>query len=106
MVKHLILFILIFSFMACDKDDGNLIPDIYTGTASATINGEEWNSLTYFDEINSSKNPSLFILRMDRYNNAGIQIESFNIRRIQASFEVQEITSTDNQNELGLLSAG
>ena len=106
MAKHLILFILIFSFMSCNKDDDNPVPDIYTGTASATINGEEWNSLAYFDEINSSKNPSLFILRMDRYNNAGIWRETFDIRRIQASFEVQEITSTDNQNELGLLSAG
>lgn len=104
MVKHLILFILIFSFMACNKDNGNLVPDIYTGTASATKNGEEWNSLAYFDEINSS-NPSLFILRMDIYNNAGIWRETFDIRRIQASFEVQEITSIDNQNELGLLSA-
>ena len=39
MKRQLILFIFIFSFMDCNKDDDNLIPDIYTGTANATKNG-------------------------------------------------------------------
>ncbi|NCP91150.1 MAG: hypothetical protein GW827_13125 [Flavobacteriales bacterium] len=103
MAKHLILFILIFSFMACNKDDDNLVPDTYTGTASALKNGEEWNALAYFDEINTS--PSSFILRVDVYNNEGLWRETFDIRRVLANFSIQEITSTDNQNELGLLSA-
>ena len=104
MAERLILFILIFGFMSCNKDDDNPVPDIYTGTASATKNGEEWNSLISFDESNLFLNT--FTLGAAVYNSENLLREIFDIRRIQANFEVQEITSTDNQNELGLLSAG
>lgn len=102
MIKQLILFMLIFSLIACSKDD-SLIPDIYTGTATALKNGEEWNSLAYFDEINTST--PTFIIRADIFNDEGHWRETFDIRRILPNFDIQEITTTDNQNELGLLSA-
>ncbi len=102
MVRQLILFILILGLMACNKDDG-LIPDIYTGTATALKNGEEWNSLVSFDEMSSF--PSSFILSTGVYNNEGHLREIFDIRRIRPNMNIQEITSTDNQNDLDLLSA-
>lgn len=105
MTKHLILAILILALGACSKDDGSLIPNIYTGTASALKNGKEWSSLAYFEVMNSY-NPKTFILRTDVYNDSGIWRETFDIRRILPNFDIQEITSTDNQNTLDLLSAG
>lgn len=102
MLKQFILFILIFGLMACSKDD-NPVPNIYTGIATASKNGEKWVSLAYFDVVNSS-NPQSFILRTDIYNNVGFWRETFAIVRIQPNFDVQEITSTDNQNDPNLLS--
>lgn len=102
MSNKIVLFILIFGFIACSSDD-DIGSDIYTGTATALKNGEAWSSVAYFDEISTS--PSSFILRADVYNNAGLWRETFDIRRIQPNLDIQEITSTDNQNDLGLLSA-
>lgn len=102
MSNKIVLFILIFGFIACSSDD-DIGPDIYTGTATALKNGEAWSSVAYFDEINTS--PSSFILRADVYNNEGLWRETFDIRRIQPNLNIQEITSTNNQNDLGLLSA-
>ncbi len=90
-------------FISSCNVEVNPIPNIYTGIATALKNGEEWNSVTYFDEIESE--PSLFILRADVYNNTGFWRETFDIRRIQGNMDIQEITTPNNQNELYLLSS-
>jgi len=107
MVKKLVILVIIFSTLSCNKDDDQ-IPDKYTGTITALKNGEEWKALAFFEEINSfdeTNRSSTFILTGNVIGNDGYIAEIFNVRKILSNFNIQDITSTDNQNNLGLLSA-
>lgn len=105
MIKQLTLFVFLLALVSCIKEPSPLpIPDIYTGTSTALKNGEEWRSLTYFVEMKSE--PQRYGLRANVHNTEGHWRETFDIRRIKANMDIQEITSLDKNNQLGLLSAG
>ncbi len=78
---------LVLFLMNCKSDDP--IPDIYTGTASAICNNNEWSALSYTQVTEGG-----FVIAFDIYNEMGFLRESLSISNLNAVYEEQHIVST------------
>ncbi|UZS00079.1 hypothetical protein [Chondrinema litorale] len=90
MSKFRIFVLLTVLILGCSEED-SLIPEVYTGKVTALKNGESWESLAYFDSLEHI--PNRYILKAHVYNENSFWRETFDIRKLKASYEIQPIIS-------------
>ncbi|MCH7525096.1 MAG: hypothetical protein IIC74_08820 [Bacteroidetes bacterium] len=96
MIKHLILFMLIFGLIACNKDDD--FSPVKIGNATALKNGVGWSANVYYFTENSPSNLG-FSMGMEVYNNEGLRRENISFIRFKNHFNPQTIYPTNYQIE-------
>ncbi len=94
MVKLFPICIGLFFMTSCKDDPISEPSPIIIGEATALKNGESWlGEVIQFQESNTAMDK--FVLRIYVYNTQGFLRENFSIKRLDRSFNVQEINILD-----------
>ena len=90
---RLLIILLFTGLMGCgNSDDPKPEPDLYTGTATAMVNGDEWNARVYFREGTNTDNFTLGIA-MHVHNEIGYKRESLAFSNVRPVFSSQLVKS-------------
>ncbi|MEQ9467629.1 MAG: hypothetical protein RLN88_09465 [Ekhidna sp.] len=98
MKKYLIILTMLSlaCFLGCkDEDPVSLIPDIYSGTATAIRSGVSWNAIA---RTQLSVDTTRFTIILDTYSEEGFWRESLGIGGILPIFEKQQFELFDGNN--------